>query len=89
MQVPSLGQEDPLEEEMATYSSIFAWKIPWTVCVCSGTLVTLFDPVDCSPPGSSAHGILQVIILEWVACALLQGIFLTQGLNPYFLYLLP
>ena len=26
----SLGQEDPLEEEMATCSSILAWKIPWT-----------------------------------------------------------
>ena len=25
----SLGQEDPLEEEMATHSSILAWKIPW------------------------------------------------------------
>ena len=30
MQVASLGQEDPLEEEMATHSSILAWKIPWT-----------------------------------------------------------
>ena len=30
MWVQSLGQEDPLEEEMATYSSILAWKIPWT-----------------------------------------------------------
>ena len=29
-QVRSLGQEDPLEEDMATYSSILAWKIPWT-----------------------------------------------------------
>ena len=28
--VCSLGQEDPLEEEMATHSSIFAWEIPWT-----------------------------------------------------------
>ena len=28
--VGSLGWEDPLEEEMATYSSILAWKIPWT-----------------------------------------------------------
>ena len=27
--VQSLGQEDPLEEEMATHSSILAWKIPW------------------------------------------------------------
>ena len=26
----SLGQEDPLEKEMATHSSILAWKIPWT-----------------------------------------------------------
>ena len=26
----SLGQEDPLEKEMATHSSIVAWKIPWT-----------------------------------------------------------
>ena len=30
MQVQSLGQEDPLEEEMATFSSILAWKTPWT-----------------------------------------------------------
>ena len=29
-QVQSLNQEDPLEEEMATYSNILAWKIPWT-----------------------------------------------------------
>ena len=28
--VPSLGQEDPLEKEMATHSSILAWEIPWT-----------------------------------------------------------
>ena len=28
--VQSLGQEDPLEEEMATHFSILAWKIPWT-----------------------------------------------------------
>ena len=29
-QVQSLGQEDPLEKEMATHSSILAWRIPWT-----------------------------------------------------------
>ena len=29
-QVQSLGEEDPLEEEMATHSSILAWRIPWT-----------------------------------------------------------
>ena len=29
-EVQSLGQEDPLEEEMATHSSVLAWEIPWT-----------------------------------------------------------
>ena len=29
-QVGSLGWKDPLEKEMATHSSIFAWRIPWT-----------------------------------------------------------
>ena len=28
--VRSLGQEDPLEEEMTTHSSILAWRLPWT-----------------------------------------------------------
>ena len=28
--IQSLGQEDPLKEEMATHSSILAWEIPWT-----------------------------------------------------------
>ena len=28
--IPSLGWEDPLEEETATHSSILAWRIPWT-----------------------------------------------------------
>ena len=30
MWVQSLGREDPLEKEMATHSSILAWRIPWT-----------------------------------------------------------
>ena len=30
MRVQSLGQEDPLKKEMATYSSILAWEVPWT-----------------------------------------------------------
>ena len=43
---------------------------------------TLCDPMNCSPPGSSVHGVLQARILEWIAVFLLQGIFLTQGLIP-------
>ena len=30
MEVQSLGQKDPLEKGLATYSSILAWRIPWT-----------------------------------------------------------
>ena len=30
LQIRSLGGEDPLEEEMATHSSVLAWKSPWT-----------------------------------------------------------
>ena len=31
--------------------------------------LTLHNPMDCSPPGSSVHGILQARVLEWVAIA--------------------
>jgi len=34
---------------------------------------TLYDPTDCSPPGSSVHGILQERILEWVAIPFSRG----------------
>ena len=34
---------------------------------------TLFDPIDCSPPGSSVRGILQARILEWVAIPFSRG----------------
>ena len=39
---------------------------------------TRCDPMDCSPPGSSVHGILQARILEWVAVPTSSSI---QGLN--------
>ena len=39
--------------------------------------------MDCSPPGSSVHEILQTRITRVCCHALLQGIFPTQGLNPY------
>ena len=47
------------------------------------------QPMDCSPPGSSVHRLLQVWKLEWVCHAFLQCIFPTQGLNPCLLRVLP
>ena len=43
--------------------------------------LTLWDPMDCNLPGSFVHGILQARILEYAINSLLQGIFLTPGLN--------
>ena len=53
------------------------------VCVCGGggglcakslqLCPTLGSPIDCSPPGSSVHGILQTRILEWVVMASSRG----------------
>ena len=45
--------------------------------------LTLCNLTDCSPPGSSVHGILQARMLEWVAMPSSEGIFLTQGSNPH------
>ena len=44
----------------------------------------LCHPMDCSPPGSSVHGILQARIVEWVVTPFSRGIFPTQGLNQLF-----
>ena len=48
------------------------------VCVCAHVLVAhscpdICDPLDCSPPGSSVHGIFQARILEWVAIPFSRG----------------
>ena len=48
--------------------------------------LTLCAPMDCSPPGSSVHGILQARILEWVTVPFSRWIFLSQGSNPGLLH---
>ena len=47
--------------------------------------LTLCDPMDCSPPGSSVHGIFQARVLEWVAFAFSNPLLL--GLIDIFEYL--
>ena len=42
-------------------------------CMCAQSCLTLCDSVDCSPPGSSVHGILQARILDWVAMSCSRG----------------
>jgi len=43
------------------------------VCVHAQSCPTLGNPMDCSPPGSSVHGISQARILEWVAISFFRG----------------
>ena len=59
------------------------------MCVCQvASVMSVSDHMDCSPPGSSVHGDSPGKNTEVDCHALLQGIFLTQGLNPGLLYLL-
>ena len=64
-----------LSEEVPRQKGHTRFKLK-SVCVLSKSLQsypTLCDPMDCSPPGSSVHGILQARILEWVATPSSRG----------------
>ena len=52
------------------------------LCLAAQSYLTFGDPMDCSPPGSSIHWIIQARILVWVAVPFSREIFLTQRLNP-------
>ena len=45
----------------------------WWVSKVTQSYPNLWDPMNCSPPGSSVHGILQARILEWVAISFSRG----------------
>ena len=51
-----------------------ALRCSWAVCcVCAQSCLTLCNPMDCSPPGSSVHVIFQARILQWVAMPSSRG----------------
>ena len=52
-----------------TYNLLASTVFKYTFCVC----MLRCDPMDCSPPGPSVHGILQAGILEWVAISSSRG----------------
>ena len=62
------------------YLSLCLISTTFSESVLVSQLSLTVTPMDCSPPGSSVHGILQARTLEWVD-TLLQGIFPTQGSN--------
>ena len=66
-----------LRVECLIYSCTFN-----NVCICSGSqsCLTLCDPMDYTPPGSSVHGVFQARILEWVAISHPKGHLIIQTL---------
>ena len=48
-------------------TDIYVLRIYYMLVLVAQSYPTLYDPMDCSPPGSSVHGIFQARILEWVA----------------------
>ena len=73
------SSEQPLTTWPAEIKSSLR-KLTGSNCVCMALVVCLlsrvplfYDPMDCSPPCSSVHGILQATILEWVAIPFSRG----------------
>ena len=81
MGFPPLGWEDPLEEEMATHSSILAWKIPWSEepVVHKESNTTELATGETESTGS-------VVVANGLNCSLTGGISPIQGLNPYLVH---
>ena len=70
------GRRDKTQEALHESTQHAVLRLAARLCL------TLCNPMDCSPPGSSVHGVLQVRILEWGAMACSRGSSQTQGSNP-------
>ena len=62
------------------------WVPYWVLCLVAQLCATLFNPMDCNPPGSSVHGDSSGENTGVGCHALLQGIFSTQGSNQALLH---
>ena len=59
-------------QQPRVFTQLYSYLYILLPCLTQSCL-TLSDPMDCSPPGSSVHGILQARILEWVAMPFFRG----------------
>ena len=78
----------PLDNQGSPRPFIFKAEQPETsgLCIVAQSCPTPWDPMDCSPPGSSVHGDSSGKNAKVGCHALLQGIFSTQGSNPGLLH---
>ena len=80
----SRGSSPPGDQTVSCLSCIGRWIFchcnTWLQCSSvAQSCPTLCDPMDCSPPGSSVHGISQARMLEWDAIASSRGSFQPRG----------
>ena len=71
-QVPSLGREDPLEKEMATHSSILAWRIPW-----------IEEPGGLQSMGSKKQNKTKLCFVSSAFCAVLSCSVVSDSETPW------
>ena len=83
---PTLGSGDTVvnqTEKTSLWSFYILGDEPYVcVCICAQSCLTLCDPMHCSPPGSSVHGIFQARILESesVSCSVVSDSLQPHGL---------
>ena len=66
--LPGILRESSLKMEISLKNILC-----WVLCLVTQSCLSFGDPMDCSPPDSSAHGILQARIMEWVAIPFSRG----------------
>ena len=73
MSIQNPSAEVPEVQSSVSHNrTVFGDKIFKEACSVAQLCLTLFDPMDYSPPGSSAHGILQARVLMWAAIEVVE-----------------
>ena len=86
MALPLLDWHHPMQPLLRAQLLKLESTIHLHSCSAAQSCPTLYDPMDCSLPGPSVHGIFQAKILEWSGLPFpTAGIFLTQGLKLHLL----
>ena len=67
--------------QLASMWYVYSCEMRWHLVLVAQLCLTVCSPMDCSPPGSSVHGIFQARILEWVAISFSRGS-PNQGIEP-------
>ena len=72
-QVPWMQWAPKHPAHSSSWEDRLSFKVCMCVCSVTQSCLTLCNPIDCSPPGSSVHKIVQARILEWVAISSSRG----------------